>query len=141
MAIYAFTIVTIIFLPLSSVAGIFGMNTADIRDMDLGQWAYWAAAIPVTVVVIVLGLWWMGELGNALAWILRRPVRGGQAAASGAGAYAIIPPYVAQSPMMPPPPPPPPAGYWPGSVPIQQPFPPRPLGYTTARRHRSYYEL
>lgn len=37
MAIYAFTIVTVIFLPLSAVASVFGMNTADIRDMDLNQ--------------------------------------------------------------------------------------------------------
>ena len=138
MAIYAFTIVTIIFLPLSAVAGVFGMNTADIRDMSLNQWAYWATAVPVTVVVIILGLWWMGELGNALAWILRRPVMGGGAVASGAGAYAIIPPYVARPPM---PPPPPPPAYWEGPVPLPLQAAPRPAGYAVARRHRSYYEL
>ncbi|PQE19750.1 mg2+ transporter protein [Rutstroemia sp. NJR-2017a WRK4] len=69
-AIYAFTIVTIIFLPLSAVASIFGMNTNDVRNMDFGQWIYWAVAIPVTVVVICLGLLWTGELGNILEWIL-----------------------------------------------------------------------
>ncbi|KAH8905061.1 hypothetical protein BR93DRAFT_945996 [Coniochaeta sp. PMI_546] len=68
-AIYAFTIVTVIFLPLSAVAGIFGMNTADVRDMDFDQWLYWATAVPVTVAVILLGLWWMGELRNALSWL------------------------------------------------------------------------
>ncbi|KAK2765748.1 mg2+ transporter [Colletotrichum kahawae] len=74
-AIYAFTIVTIIFLPLSTVAGIFGMNTTDIRDIEYGQWLYWATAIPVTAFVILGGLWWMGELGNATLWLLnlRRP--------------------------------------------------------------------
>ncbi|KAK4198538.1 hypothetical protein QBC40DRAFT_283526 [Triangularia verruculosa] len=65
-AIYAFTIVTIIFLPLSSIASIFGMNSSDVRDMELGQWAYWATAVPVTIFVIFLGLWWTGEMGNVM---------------------------------------------------------------------------
>jgi Mg2+ and Co2+ transporter CorA len=64
-AIYAFTIVTVVFLPLSSIASIFGMNSSDVRDMDIGQWAYWATALPVTVGVIFLGLWFTGELDNA----------------------------------------------------------------------------
>lgn len=68
-AIYAFTIVTIIFLPLSSVASIFGINTKDVRDMDLSQWAYWATAIPVTAVVVFFGLLWTGELGNIIRWV------------------------------------------------------------------------
>lgn len=68
-AIYAFTIVTIIFLPLSAVSSIFGMNTSDIRDMEAGQWLYWASAIPVTILVIVLGLWWMGELAHLFDWM------------------------------------------------------------------------
>lgn len=37
MAIYVFTLVTVVFLPLSAVASIFGINTADIRDMELTQ--------------------------------------------------------------------------------------------------------
>ncbi|KAF3762955.1 putative Mg2+ transporter [Cryphonectria parasitica EP155] len=69
-AIYAFTIVTIIFLPLSAVASIFGMNTSDVRNMDGGQWVYWAVAVPVTAVVIFLGLLWTGELGNIVQWVL-----------------------------------------------------------------------
>lgn len=68
-AVYAFTIVTIIFLPLSSIAGIFGMNTSDVRDMEAGQWLYWVVALPVTLLVIVLGLWWMNELGNVMRWL------------------------------------------------------------------------
>ncbi|KAJ0117452.1 hypothetical protein J7T55_003866 [Diaporthe amygdali] len=67
-AIYAFTIVTVIFLPLSSIASIFGINTKDVRDMDLGQWVYWATAIPVTAAVVFFGLLWTGELGNILRW-------------------------------------------------------------------------
>jgi hypothetical protein len=68
-ALYAFTIVTIIFLPLSAVSSNFGMNTNDFRDMEQGQWLYWATAIPVTVTVVLLGLFWTGELGNAFRWI------------------------------------------------------------------------
>jgi len=68
-ALYAFTIVTIIFLPLSAVSSIFGMNTSDLRDMEQGQWLYWATAIPATVTVVLLGLLWTGELGNAFRWV------------------------------------------------------------------------
>ncbi|KAJ5960021.1 Nucleic acid-binding OB-fold [Penicillium vulpinum] len=61
-AIYAFTIVTIIFLPLNTVSSIFGMNTSDIRDIESGQWIYWAVSIPLTVIVMALTLFWAGEL-------------------------------------------------------------------------------
>ncbi|KAI5867033.1 hypothetical protein GGS23DRAFT_301604 [Durotheca rogersii] len=70
-AVYAFTMVTIIFLPLSTISSIFGMNSSDLRDMELGQWAYWAVALPTTVAVIVTGLWWMGELHNIVSWVGR----------------------------------------------------------------------
>ncbi|KAH7370897.1 hypothetical protein BKA65DRAFT_562836 [Rhexocercosporidium sp. MPI-PUGE-AT-0058] len=63
-AIYAFTIVTIIFLPLGTVAGIMGMNTSDVRDMSFGQWVYWATALPLTILVIAVCLAWAGELNN-----------------------------------------------------------------------------
>ena len=68
-AIYAFTLVTIVFLPLSAVASIFGMNTIDVRGMPFGQWLYWAVAVPVTVLVFVVALWWMDELNNVLGWM------------------------------------------------------------------------
>ncbi|KAI0593277.1 hypothetical protein F4775DRAFT_521473 [Biscogniauxia sp. FL1348] len=67
-AVYAFTMVTIIFLPLSTISSIFGMNSSDVRDMDAGQWVYWATAVPTTLLVIVAGLWWMGELRNLIDW-------------------------------------------------------------------------
>ncbi|KAF7542504.1 hypothetical protein G7Z17_g11507 [Cylindrodendrum hubeiense] len=72
-AIFAFTLVTIVFLPISTVSSIFGMNTTDVRDMESSQWLYWAVALPVTLVVIVAGLWWMGELGNIARWFMRKP--------------------------------------------------------------------
>ncbi|KAI8182638.1 hypothetical protein K4K54_000880 [Colletotrichum sp. SAR 10_86] len=88
-AIYAFTIVTIIFLPLSAVSSIFGMNTSDIRDMEAGQWLYWASAIPVTILVIVLGLWWMGELGHLFNWMANK-FRREDSLGSGFSAHAGI---------------------------------------------------
>ncbi|KAM5356047.1 hypothetical protein ACJ41O_002693 [Fusarium nematophilum] len=77
-AIYAFTIVTIVFLPISTVSSIFGMNTTDVRDMEYSQWLYWVVAVPLTFVVICAGLWFMGELGNLTRWFLRRPGQGVQ---------------------------------------------------------------
>jgi hypothetical protein len=61
-AIYVFTIVTIIFLPISTVSSIFGMNVKDVRDMNNGQWVFWAVAIPVTAIVIVGSLFGAGVL-------------------------------------------------------------------------------
>ncbi|CAN8106544.1 unnamed protein product [Discula destructiva] len=61
-AIYVFTIVTIIFLPISTVSGIFGINTSDVRNMEQSQWAFWAAVVPVTVVVVTASLFGAGVL-------------------------------------------------------------------------------
>lgn len=55
-ALIVFTLVTIIFLPLSWATLYLGMNTADVRDMNSGQWLYWMVAVPVTSVVIGLSL-------------------------------------------------------------------------------------
>jgi Mg2+ and Co2+ transporter CorA len=43
-AILVFTIVTIVFLPLSFVSSYLGMNTADIRNMDRSQGIFWIVA-------------------------------------------------------------------------------------------------
>jgi nucleoside recognition membrane protein YjiH len=59
-AIYAFTIVTIIFLPISTVASVFGMNTNDVRNMGQSQWLFWAAALPLTTLVIAVSLFAAG---------------------------------------------------------------------------------
>lgn len=45
------------------------MNSSDVRDMDLGQWAYWATALPVTAMVMFLGLLFTGELGTVRRWV------------------------------------------------------------------------
>jgi Mg2+ and Co2+ transporter CorA len=66
-AIYAFTIITIIFLPLSTVAGILGMNTYDVRNMSTKQWVFWATAIPLMVIIILVCFIWAGEFGTARA--------------------------------------------------------------------------
>jgi hypothetical protein len=50
-AILAFTLVTIVFLPLSFVASLFGMNTTDIRNTESDQTIFWAVAIPLTAVI------------------------------------------------------------------------------------------
>ena len=70
------------------------MNTNDIRDMETGQWIYWATAVPVTIFVIIMGLWWMGELGNALRWLFRRERSDGYVLARPAGGKVeLIPSY------------------------------------------------
>jgi hypothetical protein len=50
--ILIFTVVTIIFLPLSFVTSYLGMNTSDIRDMESTQSLFWTIAIPLTAVVM-----------------------------------------------------------------------------------------
>lgn len=55
-AIVVFTVVTIVFLPMSFVSSVFGMNVKDIREMENGQWTFWVAALAMTVVVVGLSL-------------------------------------------------------------------------------------
>ncbi|CCX30075.1 Similar to hypothetical protein ACLA_018460 [Aspergillus clavatus NRRL 1]; acc. no. XP_001268568 [Pyronema omphalodes CBS 100304] len=51
-AILVFTMVTIIFLPMSFVASVFGMNVEDIRNMSGGQWYFWCCALAMTVFTV-----------------------------------------------------------------------------------------
>ncbi|KAI4251898.1 MAG: hypothetical protein LQ352_004583 [Teloschistes flavicans] len=55
-AILVFTVVTIIFLPLSFVSSFFGMNVNDIRSMGRSQWIFWASALPLTAIVAGVSL-------------------------------------------------------------------------------------
>ncbi|CAO1602975.1 hypothetical protein XANCAGTX0491_006570 [Xanthoria calcicola] len=50
-AVMVFTIVTVIFLPLSFVSSYFSMNTA-----GQGQWIFWAAGLSVTFSTVVVAL-------------------------------------------------------------------------------------
>jgi Mg2+ and Co2+ transporter CorA len=51
-----FTIVTLVFLPLSFVASFMGMNTSDIRNQTANQSLFWIVALPLTAVVVILAL-------------------------------------------------------------------------------------
>ena len=55
-AILVFTTVTIIFLPLTFVSGLLGMNTIDIRNSNNTQWLFWVISIPLTVIVVISAL-------------------------------------------------------------------------------------
>lgn len=55
-AIFVFTVVAAVFLPLSFVTSYLGMNTTDIRNTNSSQSTFWAVAIPVTVIVIALAI-------------------------------------------------------------------------------------
>ncbi|RBA15774.1 hypothetical protein FPRO05_12381 [Fusarium proliferatum] len=56
VAIYVFTLVTVVFLLLSFATSYMGMNTSDIRDMEQGQWVFWAVG-GALMVVVLLGVW------------------------------------------------------------------------------------
>lgn len=64
-AIMVFTIVTIVFLPLSFVTSYLGMNTSDIREMDNKQSLFWMIAIPLTVFTIA-AMMFIGFNGDEL---------------------------------------------------------------------------
>jgi hypothetical protein len=55
-AIMVFTIVTIVFLPLSFVTSFFGMNVSDIRNMTQNQSIFWIVAASLTTVIVATAL-------------------------------------------------------------------------------------
>jgi Mg2+ and Co2+ transporter CorA len=55
-AIYIFTTVTVIFLPLNAVSSALGMNVVDIRQTTRSSSLFWEIAVPTTVAVLVLCL-------------------------------------------------------------------------------------
>ncbi|KAF2649273.1 hypothetical protein K491DRAFT_735215, partial [Lophiostoma macrostomum CBS 122681] len=74
-AILVFTVVTIIFLPLSFVTSYLGMNTSDIRDMDQKQSLFWEIALPLTALTMgsILFIAYNGdELRERVSSVYRR---------------------------------------------------------------------
>ncbi|KAH7084892.1 hypothetical protein BKA63DRAFT_4741 [Paraphoma chrysanthemicola] len=70
-AIFIFTLVTSVFLPLSFVSSVFGMNTSDIRNMGSSQSLFWAIALPATAMIGGLSLL-VAFRGPALKTLFRR---------------------------------------------------------------------
>ncbi|KAK3074334.1 hypothetical protein LTR53_003324 [Teratosphaeriaceae sp. CCFEE 6253] len=66
-AILVFTVVTIIFLPLNFVSSFFGMNFADIRNMNRNQSLFWAVALCVTFGVVAASTFLAFSGGDILA--------------------------------------------------------------------------
>ena len=53
-AIFVFTFITVLFLPLSFVAGFFGMNLAGISNSESEVSHFWYIAVPLTVGILIL---------------------------------------------------------------------------------------
>lgn len=53
-AIFIFTFITVLFLPLTFIAGVFGMNLVGISDTTSTSLHFWEIALPVTGGIIVL---------------------------------------------------------------------------------------
>ena len=70
-AAVVFTIITVIFLPLSFVASVFGMNTADVRNMELTQWVFWTCAIVFTVIVVLITVYFV-DVPPLWRWLERK---------------------------------------------------------------------
>jgi Mg2+ and Co2+ transporter CorA len=60
-AALTFTTVTVFFLPLTMVASVLGMNTNDIRNMDLDQWIFWCTAGPLCATGLFMWLYYLGS--------------------------------------------------------------------------------
>ncbi len=68
-AILVFTIVTIIFLPLSFISSFFGMNTIDIRNTNAHQNLFWLVAGCVTVGTVTLSFLLAFYGGDMMEWV------------------------------------------------------------------------
>ena len=53
-AIFIFTFITVLFLPLTFVAGFFGMNLAGISGTKQTSMHFWYIALPVTAAIMVI---------------------------------------------------------------------------------------
>ena len=73
--IFVFTFITVLFLPLSFVAGFFGMNLAGVSDTKSEVSHFWYIAVPLTVGILVLCaifVAWGESIWFAAADILRK---------------------------------------------------------------------
>ncbi|KAF2733477.1 hypothetical protein EJ04DRAFT_577557 [Polyplosphaeria fusca] len=67
-ATFAFTTVTVFFLPLTTLAGILGMNTNDIRNLNDDQWLFWSIAIPLSIFCLSAWFIYLGTFEKAWRW-------------------------------------------------------------------------
>lgn len=75
-AITIFTIVTVIFLPLSFVTSYLGMNSVDIREGTFRQSLFWIVALP-SAAGLILTLWIVLKFRQRLRrWWPRRRLQG-----------------------------------------------------------------
>lgn len=82
LAILAFTLMTIIFLPLSTVAGFYGMNFADFPSTTRGDASpqqFWKVAAPLTCTILVIclfGVFWrdMRSRGKKAGKLCKHPL-------------------------------------------------------------------
>ncbi|KAK8213870.1 hypothetical protein IWZ01DRAFT_218614 [Phyllosticta capitalensis] len=63
-----FAIVSVIFLPLTTVASILGMNTREVRDMQQTQWVFWATGIPLAILTGMFCLWCTSRFTKFKQW-------------------------------------------------------------------------
>lgn len=63
-----FAIVSVIFLPLTTVASILGMNTREVRDMQQTQWVFWATGIPLAILTGMFCLWCTSRFNKFKQW-------------------------------------------------------------------------
>jgi hypothetical protein len=70
-AAVVFTIISVIFLPLSFIAGVFGMNTADVRNMAQSQWVFWISASSFTIIVILITVYFV-DVPPLWRWLERK---------------------------------------------------------------------
>lgn len=64
--------VTVFFLPLTTLTGILGMNTSDIRNMSGGQWLFWAVAIPLAIFCLSTWFIYLGSFEKMWRWSQKR---------------------------------------------------------------------
>jgi hypothetical protein len=69
-AILVFTIVTIVFLPLSFISSFFGMNFSDIRDMERTQGLFWIVAGSLTVGTVAFAMFLAFYGGSMVDWFI-----------------------------------------------------------------------